>query len=173
MGSFEVYYDKYAQRFPDSSPLLSELKSLAEACFEKFSSLNAIHLMGWTPAFNDGEPCTHSREYMLFFNDAIIGDAGMCLDMVKDEFLYMKDISQLDDFPVGSHSVNLKEISPGVTDPGLITFGNRKDHNYGELVTLIDSQPLADQIWGTNYSVLITRDGSSIKLEHQDYDCGW
>lgn len=172
MGSFELYYDKYAQELPDNSLLLAELKGLAEACFNKFPSLNAIHLMGWTPGFNDGEPCTHSREYMLFFNDVIIGE-GMCLDMANDEFRYMKESSQLDDFPVGSHSVNLGEVSPEVTDSKQVTFGSRKDQKYGALITLIDSQPLADQIWGTDYSVLITRDGSDIKIKHQSYDCGW
>ena len=77
--------------------------------------------------------------------------------MANDEFYYIKESSQLEDFPIGSHSVNLREVSPEVTDSKQITFGRRKDQKYGALVALIDSQPLADQVWGTDYSVLITR----------------
>lgn len=33
--------------------------------FAKYPDLNAVMIRGWTPGFNDGEPCTHFQEIIL------------------------------------------------------------------------------------------------------------
>jgi hypothetical protein len=39
------------------------------AVFAEFPALNRVVVRGYTPSFNDGDPCTHSHEVYLTFED--------------------------------------------------------------------------------------------------------
>lgn len=38
------------------------IQNLFQDVFDQNPGLNFVMIRGWTPAFNDGEPCTHSQE---------------------------------------------------------------------------------------------------------------
>ena len=37
--------------------------------FSRYENLNMVYLIGYTPSFNDGDPCTHWSENTLSFDD--------------------------------------------------------------------------------------------------------
>jgi len=39
------------------------------ALFEQYPALDGFMIVGWTPGFNDGDPCTHSMEVMVTGDD--------------------------------------------------------------------------------------------------------
>ncbi len=178
MSSFDRFYEKYAQELPDNSLLMAELNAMMEACFLEFPKLNAIILYGWTPGFNDGEPCEHSSEFVLFFNDIITGD-GLIIDMLDDEFGYaLKEDNEFtaEEIVTAGHNLDIRRVSPEVdSDDKIVYSGDKKiGSDVARLVTLISSQPLSDQIWRTNYSTLVVRNSNSgVDVSHKKYDCGW
>lgn len=40
-------------------------KAFFQQLFNEHTGLNKIAILGWTPGFNDGEPCTHSSEVFV------------------------------------------------------------------------------------------------------------
>ena len=126
--------------------------SLAEDLFEKDPNLTSIGIPGYTPGFNDGDPCTHSWSTYLdsvFFDfedseeDAMQGDEYDEFDTNPLEILCRKKAGQ-------------SWITPGTE---LQEFLDNWDSLGDEL----------EDIYGTNVTVTIHRNGD---VTTEGYDCG-
>lgn len=70
--------------------------------FEKHPNLEAIQILGYTPGFNDGDPCTHRQRTAFFksgvneeeeemWEDGFYEDGDDLLDALRDHFHLLYD----------------------------------------------------------------------------------
>ena len=59
--------------------------------------LDFITILGWTPSFNDGDPCTHSMEILI--KDGDFEDWGLEIEDEGESF--SKEDGKLNDIPAG------------------------------------------------------------------------
>ncbi len=65
MTAFEEFYDELVTSRPTFEQNQVKLFKLLESCFQQDPNIISIEFTGYTPGFNDGDPCTHS-EYVEF-----------------------------------------------------------------------------------------------------------
>ena len=145
--------------------------------FAELPKLGMIRVQGYTPGFNDGDPCTHSQlvsvdnydpDYLLdqFFD----GDEEEQKEaMEEDEAFKLLSSSEKLDWNHHTYSAGRSTENPLPEDAhaaGCI----KAQQVLGSIEA--DFQILFD----TNFTLTITRDASSefgFKIDRQDYDCGY
>lgn len=128
----------------------SLLKALAES-----DDISLIAVIGSTPGFNDGEPCTHSADY--YVNGDIVEAVSQVPELFEVAGIEIDDPHEV--------TTELERLGFQMADPA----------NDKELYRAIDAAviPALDQEFGTNYAVLyVFRDGMYSRY-HTDYDCGY
>jgi hypothetical protein len=50
--------------------------------------IGSITILGWTPGFNDGEPCEHTTEYFINFNELNDHEIENLVENMLDSELY-------------------------------------------------------------------------------------
>ena len=166
--------------------MLEEAKKTRLAAVEPFlealaasGEVSLILIRGYTPGFNDGEPCEHSADFQVNLKQATEeewigpdsdGDFNVGLD---DEFWEVFREERRYDSTVGRY----------VDDPGAAQanrelcakFGHVYDRPKQEIINAIDTLIFTteDEQMGTDYWVSYTlKDGKFVR-EDGDYDCGY
>lgn len=152
--NFDDYFDEYCVPKPvdpDAPTALDKFTSIMQECFDRAPNLQTVILEGTTPSFNDGDPCYHSRAmgYIL--------DGGMLYDE-EDGYVIEKYIEDFNADDMDEHDCPWKWDDDNALD--------------SKVSSLIFSQNLDEVIWGTNYSVTISRKvpsstGGEIKIEKE------
>lgn len=133
--------NKYSQAIADA--IEPGLKYIAETYGDK---LGAITIVGWTPGFNDGEPCEHSTDYMYGYSD--LQNYGL-------EYL-------LDDWFDGDED-KIKRL--------LVQDVKVTDEVKMFVATALDGY--IEEKHGTNYRVSIIFENGTYRIEEDEYDCGY
>lgn len=108
-----------------------------------------ILVLGWTPVFNDGEPCEHSIEW--------------CIGSEINEYEYVEN------FPNLFKGIKAEEIENEMDSIKLRETTGEKGYNLmmeGVLMWL-------DNMYGTDYAVLICIGKEGVKVVKEEYDCGY
>lgn len=120
-----------------------------------------IYIQGYTPGFNDGEPCVHSVSYAIGFKQIVweeytLQEPHMFEDIMDEEAL---EKLEYDDDGEFDYSV----------------FVDKNDLEVRGLDEILDQLivPCLDKMYHTDYQVLITLYRGTIKVKHDDYDCGY
>lgn len=121
--------------------LLQEIKS--------FEGFDCIFIRGWTPGFNDGEPCLHSDEYAISPSE------------------------------IGALFLSDNEASEEELEQEELLFNQNLSEDELEVVRLFVDQFLLEEvedIHGTDYDVKFYLNESEplgYSLDHDDYECGY
>ena len=149
---------------PDNKSVIQELKELEQRRNELLSLdideyledfRNATtkplvcYIQGWTPGFNDGDPCTHGVDW------GVGGQNLSYMDQLDPEYrshLFNEFVGDEDEIPESK----LADAPIGFEDV------------ISEIII-----PICDKRWETDYQVLIWIHQGEIKVLHDDYDCGY
>lgn len=139
----------YLSRAIELKEELDAIYSLgASVLFEKFKDEDPIYvyIQGYTPGFNDGEPCEHSS-YFYYGED---------LKSFAEEY-ESDDVQEfLDPFKDGFNSVDEeRDLDP--TFHKAVDIADDIIHNY----------------YGTDYQVMLVIGNGSVKMIKEDYECGY
>lgn len=146
------------------------LKELAKEVFDGVEGLKKFVIVGYTPSFNDGEPCTHSSFYGF-------GNYQWTERYSKNGEYYLNsdELGEREDF---EEFLELEEFSSyaETTDPTTpIVYANSgvKDADKAHhLIGKLDD--VCEMLFDTNYAVYFTlNEDGSVDVEQDDYDCGY
>ena len=120
-----------------------------------------IYIKGYTPYFNDGDPCEHSASGWVGLNEIIWDD-------IFDSSCYMfqhffdKDIEEMSfDWDYDTRTVKCDDID-------FDKFAE-KPEGIDELINFLII-PSLDKRYKTNYEVLITCHNGKVTVVHEDYE---
>lgn len=160
MSDFNTIADKIEEHFQ----IMEELKKMrgsknsypegtAEEVFKrifaKIPDIQAIACKGWTPGFNDGEPCEH-MDYMVFSG----GDA------INENF---------SDWAVNSFFA--EEWDGGKEKP--LELNPPNANRIWEEAFNGKYNDIFEFFWNTNFQVVVKRKGDSVEIDDVEYYCGY
>lgn len=125
------------------------MEELFQEVFSQHEGLNVIGIVGYTPSFNDGEPCTHSH-YTYTGAKLTYGDYIDFADEVgnfEEDFEYNEE---------DNDHINSK----------CLTLGEAKDQieAYDEII---------ERVYDTNFRIVVKRTTDGVEIEHEEYDPGY
>lgn len=129
--------------------------------FDQNEGLKYIHIIGWTPGFNDGEPCTHSQESAVGSSHTYYSNY-YGRDVVSHDF---EDREWFDEFEVkfseGSNTV-VSHINSGCKTLDRVA---KQVSAYDELI---------ERVFNTNFELKIsTDDNGKVVVDEEYYNCGY
>ena len=131
---------KYAKAIQDA--IDPGLKYIAETYGEE---LGIISIIGWTPGFNDGEPCEHTTEHLYGYS--ALDSYG--LEHLVEEWFDTDRYEELLEKPPVSPAKEVKEFV------------------YGALENWMNEK------YQTNYRVHVIFENGTYRIEDDEYDCGY
>lgn len=147
------------------------LAEVAKDVFNEVEGLKKFVILGYTPSFNDGEPCEHISVYGF-------GDYHWAEYYKHDGTYYLSsdDVGEREEFgeffefegagrydeTTSPHSFPIVYANSGVVD-------KKKAYN---LIGAMDD--VCEMLYDTNYVVYFTlNENGSVDVEQDDYDCGY
>lgn len=120
-----------------------------ETLFAENKNLDVVLVYGYTPGFNDGDPCTHTQ-YSVY-------DA----EEINDTFDFYDYFSDEDEDDVDEKTSKLNE--------------HLSTKDAYEIESKIDSiEELLERVYDTNFYLCVLRkEDGSIEINTGDYDCGY
>lgn len=82
MSKFEQYFEQYTAVKPSREEMQHKVHDVIHSIFEANPEINSITVKGFTPGFNDGDPCYHHQftavggMYGEYFSDAFNDDGN-------------------------------------------------------------------------------------------------
>lgn len=158
------FYAKYGVSQVMEQSYKAEFRELLEAVFAAEEKIQLIVFRGYTPSFNDGDPCRHDSSIAVLTTDGLCDDGEILYYELSDEHeesneedaVLINEVSGVTlHVPVAS---NIYESSPKLSK---------------KVEKTIYGQDLADTIYDTNYIVRVSRTATGIKIEDEGYHCGW
>ncbi len=135
---------KYEQEIKDA--IDPGLKYIAETYGDE---LGVITILGWTPGFNDGEPCEHTTEHLYGYG--ALANYGLEY-LVEDWF---EGVENAED---KIEELLEKEVN---TPKEVLEFVWNALENW------------ADRKYETNYRVHFIFENGTYRIEEDEYDCGY
>jgi len=134
-------------------------KDAAKELGEKYGNF-AVYIQGYTPDFNDGEPCEHSTCYSICdkyktnpYGDFLFWLNDAC-DVGYDDEEETKNFLEID-------NENLTSINSHLAD----------NPEFKEDISILEEAATA--ILTTNFIVKLKYKDGEVTYEHDDYDCGY
>lgn len=125
------------------------LEQVFQEIFDRHEGLNVVCIVGYTPSFNDGDPCTHNQ-YTFVGNTSTWGS----IDFV-DEIGNFEDDFEYDE-EEGTHlNSNCKTLSDVESQVAA----------YDEIF---------ERVYDTNYRIVVTKDETGkVSVNCDEYYCGY
>lgn len=148
------------------------LAEIAKDVFDQINGLKKFVIVGYTPSFNDGEPCEHSSFYgfgAYHWRENWQKDGTYYLngDEVAER-AYFAEFFDLEDF----------EFYESVDNPDTpIVYANSgvAANDFDKAYSLIGAMDdVCEMLFDTNYAIYFTlNDDGSVTVQQDDYDCGY
>lgn len=124
------------------------VEALFQEIFDQHEGLNFVLIRGYTPGFNDGEPCTHSQNTFVGAND-------------YGSYLDFEDYELYEEFGV----------EEGETENHI----NKDCKTLKEAKAQIEAyDEIIERVFVTNFDLKITKgEGGKVKVVEDEYDCGY
>jgi len=137
------------------------LESVFQETFDQNEGLKLIYIRGWTPSFNDGEPCTHSQEsYVGYSHTYYSSYRGR--DVVSYDF---DDYELFDKFDVEFNESGDVILSHINSDCKTLDKVKAQVDAYEELV---------ERVYDTNFEIKVTvNDEGEVVVDQDWYECGY
>ncbi|EBS4516757.1 hypothetical protein DQT32_05015 [Salmonella enterica subsp. enterica serovar Braenderup] len=122
--------------------------------------MNKVIVKGYTPGFNDGDPCTHSSDVYYnkkwHFSELSEYGIGGLAEFFGAPEEYEDEEEELYNWE-GIDTIN--------------TYSDEDEQKIHDLVSLLDD--LIERKYYTDYIVFIDLTGDEPVIKHEDYDCGY
>lgn len=154
---FKAIQKEYAEQLKSINE--DFLKESIKEIGNKFGNF-AIFIRGYTPSFNDGEPCEHSSYYSLCIGSKESSYTGSNYKWFK-----------LDDCEASENEEIAELLECNFDNFTSINshLGDNEDF-LGDIEILIK---IVDEAYNTDFEVKIKFKDGDITLEHDDYYCGY
>ena len=132
------------------------LESVFQELFDQNEGLKLIYILGWTPGFNDGEPCTHSQE-------SFVGDSHH-VGYLNREYYDFEERELFDEF-----GVELDE------DDNILSHINSECKTLDRVDKQVSTyEELVERVYNTNFEIKVYLNAEGKVVVDQDwYDCGY
>lgn len=134
------------------------MESVFQEIFDANEGLKLIYIIGWTPGFNDGEPCTHSQESFVGKSHTWTyrGEPTVSYDFEDRELFDEFEVEHGDNDEVVSHiNMECKTLDQVV----------KQVEVYDELI---------ERVYETNFEIKVTlNDQGKVVIDVDEYDCGY
>ena len=139
----------------------TSLADVFKEFFQRHEGMKKVLFIGYTPSFNDGEPCLNSSDVANGLYSRQIRDDSYRI--ICDDYSHYKKYKQFFDLVV-------------TEEGGIVSFAN--DQFKGDVAAMnTDLETIIqviDMLYATNYEVKVSlRDDGSVELIHEEYDCGY
>ncbi|MNG09106.1 hypothetical protein D3C84_925080 [compost metagenome] len=127
------------------------MKEMLKVVYDQNPGLERIVFLGWTPSFNDGEPCEH-RDYVYVGKSSSYSDGSVYFDY--------SDYSEVEEF---------------FTDDEGDKYYNADLKNFDEVIAQVESVlEIIRRIHTTNFMVSVSLDESGeVQVDVDEYDPGY
>lgn len=154
--------DEFERKLKQSAK--DNLKEVFKELFDKHEGLRAVVFQGYTPSFNDGEPCEHS-------SSVSIGQASYRKSWRNDGTHYLSSDDDIEGYE------NYEEFFEVEYDEEEQTFSSINSNCKNMKEAYSDLQALAeiiDMVYHTNFEVFIKlEEDGSVSITDEEYDCGY
>lgn len=135
------------------------LESVFQEIFDQNEGLKLIYILGWTPGFNDGEPCTHSQE-------SFVGSSHPCSWRNNGLYYDFDERELYEEFEV--------EFDEEDSDT-VISHINSGCKTLDQVAKQVAAyEELVERVYDTNFEIKITlNDEGKVVLDHDWYECGY
>ena len=169
-------WEKYFRKHLSKQNVRQDLEAFFKCAFASVSDLQFIMLRGYTPFFNDGDPCYHRQDASC---GAALGDYlhDEIYDQMYDDFGWDGDGSPKDwDDEAWQHFTDCLGHSSEQVDWKKIfdkRKGNFSDHK--KVLSILDLlENECERVWGTNFIIWVfPNEDGSVRIEHDDYHPEW
>lgn len=134
------------------------LKESIKEIGDKFGNF-AVFIQGYTPSFNDGEPCEHSSHYSL------------CLGSRDSTYREGYKYFERDDCEA-SENEEVAELLECDFD-NFTSINSHLEGNEDFLEDIEILMKIVDEAYNTDFEVKLKFKDGNITLEHDDYYCGY
>ena len=156
----------------DTIVMQAELAEIFETCFNTHPDLVVLGIVGHTPSFNDGDICEHSDEAFVLTKDTYYGGSWRVDSAIERLDEDDEDIGQT--IYIGSDPATV--TFPSTVDMKAVVANgtNKRNKAYDQVIELLYTQRLTEDMHGTNYVVWAYRDpnpdgNSKIIVRDADY----
>lgn len=163
--TIDDFYAKYGVREVREQSYQDEFRELMEAVFAADDRIVMVAFKGYTPGFNDGDPCYHSGDYAIFTTEGMTSYDEMIWHDVEED---ATDSSRPEDAVLINNLLGMDLHKP--ISSHAIDMTPKLDK---KIKMTIAGQDLVENIWETNYYVKVVRSGSGVKIESESYYCGY
>lgn len=144
------------------------LKESFKELFDKHQGLKVFAYIGYTPRFNDGEPCEHSDDSYIgseYFYRQTNWGTYWSNDWDDREYLTEVFVENYEDFD---------ESEPPSEDNNPLLV-NRNCTTLTQAASDVqDFEDAIEMVYGTNYQIIVRlEDDGSVSIDHDEYDRGY
>lgn len=129
------------------------ISSVFQEVFDNNPGLKFVYILGWTPGFNDGEPCTHSQE-------TFVGSSYYATWREKDYYDFeeremYEEFDTDEDNPANHINKECKTLDSVASQLAV----------YDEII---------ERVFDTNFELKISLDkNGKVQVDQDYYDCGY
>lgn len=164
MRTFESYHEEIMNQKHYGE---DTFKDFIKQCFDHCPELLAVSIRGWTPGFNDGDPCYHDESTSILFTDDAVGPEW------EDYFC--------EDFEEVCSLIKAEKQVPAAWDPKCMYYSGMnfsaidalKDLPRKRVINAINSQFYAEHAYNTNYRITVKKTSEGIDFNYEQYECGY
>lgn len=153
---FKAIQKEYAEQLKSVNE--GFLKESIKEIGDKFGNF-AVFIQGYTPSFNDGEPCEHSSHYSLCI--------GFKESTYREGYKYFK----LDDCEASENEDVAELLECNFDDFTSINSHLEGNEDFLEDVGIL--MKIVDETYNTDFEVKLKFKDGIITLENNDYYCGY
>lgn len=136
------------------------LESVFQEIFDENEGLKLIYIRGWTPGFNDGEPCTHSQESFVGYSQNYYSHYRQS-NVTSYDF---DDYELYEEFDV-EFDENDNVVSHVNSECKTLERAKQQVDAYEELI---------ERVYETNFEIKVTlNENGKTVVDHDWYDCGY
>ena len=157
----------------------AKLKNILREIFQALPELTHIEVVGSTPYFNDGDPCTHDQYLIDRDEDLNIltkdGETQIInlLDYLYDFMENSEEAERLSECTLQEVFTHPDVIANGWAPYSLIEISKEDKISISKIISSRKVSVLCEDIYGTNFGLLIYPKEDSVEIIRCDYDCGW
>lgn len=138
---------------------------VVRSVFDNHPKMESFTIVGYTPSFNDGDPCT-----FRFRAEASTINGYGNPDYERDHEPFVGDKPEDADWDDGRKYDTTKGKVVKVADPGWAAAANQSIRDAFGLFT----EDQMERLFGSNFRLVCSRErDGGVKVEKDDYDCGY
>lgn len=164
MKTFDDFYKRFVTNKKSRNELSQELDNALKAIFREFPEIMSITSYGYTPGFNDGDPCTHRASYMCF-------PFKLPRDITGAGWILTESLLELAD------AMSCREDNPlaNVPDEELRRIDKDSRDRFKKPIRLLNELDMHfQQAYETNWGIVVNRIGDdSFEIHHEWVEPGY